>query len=74
MEIPTDAPQAGETYRHYKGKDYKIVGLALHSDETWNVVYEPLYESEFTLFTRPVSQWRDMVEWEGKSVERFVKV
>lgn len=72
--LPGNAPQAGEVYRHYKGDRYRVVGLALHSDETWNVVYEPLYEGAVSkLFTRPASEWREVVEWQGARVERFAK-
>jgi hypothetical protein len=72
--LPTDAPKAGEVYKHYKGDSYKVVEVALHSDETWNVVYEPLYECPIKLFTRPLKEWREVVEWQGQKVERFTKV
>jgi hypothetical protein len=72
--IPSDAPQKGEIYKHYKGDSYRVIEVALHSDETWNVVYEPLYDSAVAkLFTRPAHEWREVVEWEGKKVERFTK-
>ena len=73
--LPADAPKPGEMYTHYKGDAYRIVGTALHSDDTWHVVYEPMYEGAVSkLFTRPVAEWRQVVEWQGTSVERFVKV
>lgn len=73
--VPAGAPIEGEVYQHYKGDNYKIVGLALHSDETWLVVYEPLYAGAVSkLFTRPVTEWREVVEWDGKHLERFSKV
>lgn len=72
---PADAPQAGEQYRHYKGDLYKVVGLALHSDETWLVVYEPMYEGAVSkLFTRPLGEWGELVEWQGSVVARFSRV
>lgn len=72
--LPADAPKAGEVYQHYKGDKYRVVDIALHSDETWNVVYEPLYEGAVcNLFTRPVAEWHQVVEWQGQQVERFVK-
>lgn len=76
-ELPADAPQAGETYKHYKRHElYKVVGLAIDSvSDEWVVVYEPMYENAVAkLFTRPVSQWRDIVEWEGAPVGRFAKM
>lgn len=60
---------------HYKGDKYKVVGVALHSDETWVVVYEPMYEGAAApFFTRPLREWAEMLDWQGKQVERFTKV
>ncbi len=75
IQIPQGAPQKGEVFRHYKGDSYKVLDVALHSDDTWNVVYEPIYEGTVAkLFTRPVAEWREIVEWQGQKVERFVKI
>lgn len=73
--LPESAPKAGELYQHYKGDRYRVVGVALHSDETWNVVYEPLYEGAVSkFFTRPVAEWHEVVEWQGNQVNRFTKI
>ena len=73
--IPANAPQVGETYRHYKGDSYKVVGLALHSnDDEWMVIYEPLYEADADLFTRPLKDWNEVVEWQGQKKVRFEKI
>ena len=76
IPLPPDAPEKGEIHRHYKGDSYKVHELALHSnDEEWMVVYEPLHESpDAPLFTRPLREWRQEVEWNGMHVERFEKV
>lgn len=76
MPLPTDAPKVGETYRHYKSDLYRVTALALHSnDDEWMVVYEPLYANpDVPLFTRPLREWREKVEWEGKTVERFTLI
>ena len=67
-------PQPGK-YRHYKGDVYEVVDVALHSEtREWVVVYKPLYECDVALFVRPLSMWREVVEWEGKQVERFLRV
>lgn len=62
---PANAPKIGETYKHYKGDLYEVVALALHSnDEEWMVVYKPLYDCpDADLFTRPLREWREEVEW-----------
>ncbi len=72
-ELPNDSPKQGDTYRHYKGDLYEVVGLAIHSnDDIWMVVYKPLYENaDAEMFTRPLLEWGEEVEWEGKKVKRF---
>ena len=74
--LPEDAPKIGETYQHYKGDSYKVKLLALHSnDQEWMVVYEPLYENpDAPFFTRPLREWSEEVEWEGKTVIRFTRI
>jgi len=77
LPIPVDAPKTGEIYAHYKtGDKYRVIDIALHSnDDEWMVVYEPMYENPAAkLFTRPCKEWREVVEWQGQKVERFVKV
>jgi hypothetical protein len=71
--IPSDAPRKGDEYVHYKGDHYKVVDLALHSnDDEWMVVYEPLYECpDAHLFTRPVREWGEEIEWNGERMKRF---
>lgn len=82
VPLPADAPHKGEVYQHYKGDLYKVHELALHSnDDEWMVVYEPMYENPVAkLFTRPLREWREVVDlpaqagWEGKKVERFTLI
>jgi hypothetical protein len=73
MELPIDAPQIGEKFRHYKGDHYEVVSLALHSnDDEWMVVYKPLYENPSApLFTRPLHEWGERVELDGVFMKRF---
>lgn len=73
--LPPDAPQKGETYRHYKGDLYRVVLLAEHSnDDEWMVVYEPMYENpDAPFFTRPLREWGEVVAWEGRECKRFTR-
>lgn len=58
-------------YRHYKGNDYDVIGVAKHSeDESELVVYRPLYGSR-GLWVRPLSMFTEMVIIDGKDVARF---
>ena len=74
IPLPADAPRVGEVYQHYKqGEQYRVTGLAVDTrDDQWVVVYAPLYERpNAPLFTRPLSEWRESILWEGQTVERF---
>ena len=58
-------------YRHFKGGEYEVIGVARHSETLEElVVYRALY-GERGLWVRPVAMWLETVEWEGKSVRRF---
>lgn len=58
-------------YRHFKGKDYQVLGTATHS-ETGEpvVVYRALYGAG-GLWVRPAAMWTEHVEQEGYSGPRF---
>ena len=59
-------------YRHFKGKEYQLLGVATHS-ETGEpmVVYRALY-GEGGLWVRPAAMWSERVERDGYSGPRFV--
>lgn len=58
-------------YRHYKGNDYEVIGVAHHSeDESELVVYRPLY-GEGGLWVRPLAMFCEAVETESGIVPRF---
>lgn len=61
-------------YRHYKGHDYQVVGLATHSEtEETLVVYYPLY-GDRALWVRPLGMFAETVEKDGVVVPRFAWV
>lgn len=58
-------------YRHFKGKEYEVIGTARHSETLeLMVVYRALY-GEFGLWVRPASMWNETVERDGKTYQRF---
>ena len=58
-------------YRHYKGNEYEVIGVAKHSeDETNLVVYRPLY-GEKGLLVRPLDMFVETVEVDGETKARF---
>ena len=58
-------------YRHFKGKEYQVLGVASHS-ETMEpmVVYRALY-GEQGLWVRPASMWNEIVKKENFTGPRF---
>ncbi|MFW5823605.1 MAG: DUF1653 domain-containing protein [Marinobacter sp.] len=61
-------------YRHYKGKDYEVIGTARHSEtEEWMVVYRCLY-GDHSLWVRPLDMFNESVEVAGEQVPRFTRV
>ena len=61
-------------YRHFKGGEYRVLGIARHSEtEEELVVYRALY-GDFGLWVRPVSMWNETVERDGKTSRRFTYI
>ena len=58
-------------YRHFKGKEYRVLYLARHSEtEEWMVVYQALY-GDRGIWVRPASMWNEEVERDGVRSKRF---
>lgn len=61
-------------YRHFKGKEYEVIGVAKHSETLEEmVVYRQLY-GEHGLWVRPASMWEETVERDGKTYKRFTYI
>ena len=61
-------------YRHFKGKEYEVIGLARHSEtQEEMVVYRALY-GDFGLWVRPARMWNETVERDGKTFRRFTYI
>jgi len=70
--LPTE-PTLG-LYRHYKGNDYRVIGLARHSETLEPMaVYEALYD-EGGLWVRPTAMFAESVEIGGLTVKRFTRI
>ena len=58
-------------YRHYKGNDYQVLGIARHSEtEETFVVYRALY-GEQGLWIRPAVMFLETVLVDGQPHPRF---
>lgn len=61
-------------YRHFKGKEYEVIGIAKHSETLAPmVVYRALY-GEGGLWVRPAEMWDEIVERDGKRFPRFAYI
>ena len=61
-------------YRHFKGREYGVIGVAKHSETLEEmVVYRQLY-GEHGLWVRPASMWEETVERDGKTYKRFTYI
>ncbi|MFH1451188.1 MAG: DUF1653 domain-containing protein [bacterium] len=58
-------------YRHYKGNEYEVIGIAKHSETLEElVVYQELYGVN-ELWVRPLKTFTEKVEIDGKMILRF---
>ena len=58
-------------YRHFKGNEYEVIGIANHSETLEKmVVYRALY-GEKELWVRPADMWNEEIERNGKTFKRF---
>ncbi|CAA0081300.1 Uncharacterised protein [BD1-7 clade bacterium] len=61
-------------YRHYKGNDYEVIGVARHSEtEEPHVVYRTLY-GNFDLWIRPLTMFTETIERDGQTIQRFTYI
>ena len=74
--LATRGPAMRETitpgrYRHYKGNEYTVIGVALHSEtQEEHVVYRQEY-GDHGLWVRPKQMFEETVKVEGQEVPRF---
>jgi len=58
-------------YRHFKGGEYEVIGIAKHSEtEEPMVVYRALY-GEGGLWVRSEAMFQEPIERDGKTFARF---
>ena len=65
MEIKTGK------YRHFKGNEYEVIGIAKHSETLEEmVIYRALY-GDGGYWVRPAHMWNEEVTRDGKTFPRF---
>ena len=61
-------------YRHFKGGEYELLGIAKHSETLEEmVVYRALY-GEGGLWVRPASMWTETVDRDDYHGPRFIYI
>lgn len=66
-------PRPGR-YRHYKGKEYRVVGIARHSETKEPLVVYNLLYGDGGLWVRPAAMFTETVEINGVRQPRFAFV
>ena len=70
-DLPPITPILTGRYRHYKGNEYEVIGVARHSETLEElVIYRPLY-GDHGLWVRLRSMFMENVEIEGRTMPRF---
>ena len=61
-------------YRHFKGNEYEVIGIARHSEtEEAMVVYRALY-GDGGIWVRPAAMWNERVTRNGVTYRRFYRL
>jgi len=68
--------EIGAIYKHYKGNNYEVIGVARNSETLEEmVIYKALYDSpefgENALWVRSKEMFLENVIVEGEEIERF---
>ena len=58
-------------YRHYKGKEYTVLGVARHSETQEELVVYCQEYGDHGLWVRPKQMFLETVTVDGKAVPRF---
>ena len=61
-------------YRHFNGAEYRVIGVAQHSETMEElVVYQALYD-DGTLWVRPAAMWFERLNRDGYEGPRFTRI
>ena len=61
-------------YRHFKGNEYRVLGMARHSEtQEEMVIYQALY-GEHGIWVRPAHMWNETVDRDGYCGPRFAYI
>lgn len=61
-------------YRHYKGNEYEVIGIGLHTEtEEKTVVYKDIKTPD-KIWVRPYDMFFETVIIDGEEIPRFKKI
>ncbi len=73
FELASDALRPG-LYRHFKGREYRLLHIALHSETLEPmVVYQAMYGAR-GIWVRPASMWSEFIVRNGVETQRFTRI
>ena len=58
-------------YRHYKGNQYTVIGVARHSETEEELVVHRQEYGDRGLWVRPLQMFMETIDVEGKELPRF---
>jgi hypothetical protein len=71
QQVTSHRDIASGRYRHFKGGEYLVIGIATHTETQEElVIYKRLY-GDFGLSARPRAMFEECVELNGRLVPRF---
>ncbi|EKD47348.1 MAG: protein of unknown function DUF1653 [uncultured bacterium] len=62
------------TYRHYKGHEYDVIGVARHSETLEELVVYCLLSDPTEIWVRPLKMFFETVEVDGVTKQRFTRM
>jgi len=73
-ELPALPETPTGRYRHYKGGEYEVMGVARHSETLEPlVIYRPLY-NDSGLWARPYAMFFEQIEIDDRQQPRFARI
>ena len=61
-------------YRHFKGGEYEVIGMARHSETMEELVVYRALCGAGGLWVRPAAMWSERVDRDGYSGPRFQRI